>query len=279
MFLDYSYNIFQGWSCIKDNSKSEEYVNIYLVLSGTVFVKKGAQHFTYKTGDLFVQKPHFTNMEVEIKEGKVVCLSIHYVYFKPACLKEINHVESNFEIHHIIKNDYIQALRYVCETNFVKANATIVRLVRYLRVYLENFDIYLFNMTNNPTINHIIEYINHHSDEALKLTTIAESFDLNISYLSRVFKDAARVNYNDYVQQVKIFNVAEYLLINGEDNQKTKEVWKRYSYSSKRSFLNNFKKQFNMVPMEYVARSQKRRIKNNERSQKVYDEVLKFMNG
>ncbi|MHD0396606.1 helix-turn-helix domain-containing protein [Staphylococcus simulans] len=276
--MDYSYNVFQGWSCIKDNSKSEEYVNVYLVLSGEAIVKKRAQLFIYKSGDIFVQQPHFTPMEVEIKEGTVVCLSIHAVYFKPACLKEINDVESNFEIHHIIKNDYIQALRFVCETNFVKANTMIIRMAKYLRVYLENFDVYVFNMTNNPMINHIIEYINHHPDESLKLTTIAESFDLNISYLSRVFKDVVHINYNEYIQQVKIFDVAEYLLLNGEDSQKRNDIWKNYEYSSKRAFLNSFKKYFHMMPMDYVVQSQQRRVKNNERSQQVYDEVLKFVN-
>lgn len=275
--MDYSYNTFQGWSCIKDNSKSEEYVNVYLVLSGTTCVKKGTQYFTYKARDIFVQKSHFTRMKIEIKEGTVACLSIHSIYFAMACLKEVNNVESNFEIQYIIKNDYIQALRFLCEMNFEKANEKIISLVRYLRVYMENFDTYLFNLTHNPTINHIIEYINHHPNEPLRLTTIAENFDLNISYLSRVFKDVAHINYNDYVQQVKNFEVAEYLLIHGEDSQKTNEVWLKYFYRSERAFCNSFNKHFNMMPMDYVACSQARRIKNNEQSQRVYNEVIKFM--
>ncbi|MCD8916454.1 AraC family transcriptional regulator [Staphylococcus simulans] len=275
--MDYNYYVFTAPICIKDCARYDEYFNIYFVLSGKVIVNKLKHVFHYRAGDIFIQAPNFTSPEIEVKKGKVACLSIHKVYFGQVYLKDVPKVESNFEVYNFIKRDYIDALRLVYDNKMVKANTVILRLIKYLRVYVENFDNCLYGITKHSTINKVIRYVNNNFHEPLKLSSMSARFHVNHSYLSRKFKQELHMTYQEYVNKVKLYNAAEYLALNTDAISMMETMWEKYAFASQRAYLGHFINQFKLAPEEFYIKAREKRLKDQELTNKVYREIMKFI--
>lgn len=66
---------------------------------------------------------------------------------------------------------------------------------------------------NSETIEQIKDYLEkHYTDSTVSLTSVAEVFFLNPSYLSRIFKQKTGITFVDYLNEVRIQHACDYLL-------------------------------------------------------------------
>ena len=66
---------------------------------------------------------------------------------------------------------------------------------------------------NSETIEQIKDYLEkHYTDSTVSLTSVAEVFFLNPSYLSRIFKQKTGITFIDYLNEVRIQHACDYLL-------------------------------------------------------------------
>lgn len=105
----------------------------------------------------------------------------------------------------------------------------------------------------NQRIENVKSYISEHFTESnLNVTTLAEQFNLNPSYLSRIFKEGTGYNLLDYIQRTRVEAAKE--------NLKTMSV-KEASISSGfwdiQGFTRVFKKFEGLTPSEYKRINQK----------------------
>ncbi|MFC0469109.1 helix-turn-helix domain-containing protein [Halalkalibacter kiskunsagensis] len=96
-------------------------------------------------------------------------------------------------------------------------------------------------------IQKVMDYLQNNVTETHTLTSVSDHFDLNASYLSRLFKQSTGKSFVQYVTELKI-QVAKQMLI--ETNLSVSEVADHVGYTE-RTFSRAFKKITNITPANY----------------------------
>lgn len=115
----------------------------------------------------------------------------------------------------------------------------------------EQFDMWMHSVgysSGENVMDEVIYYIHHNYRENLKLETIAPLFGYNSSYLGKIFSKKLGVNFNAYIDQVRV-NEAKKLL--EQDQMKVYEIAKQVGYSNVDYFHKKFKKYVGTSPAEY----------------------------
>lgn len=271
--MNYNYCIIKSSVCNLDLTKDNEYIHIYFVLSGNVKMLKEEETLVYSSGELFIQKPDKPPLDLEIDNGRIIYLAIHKKYFGKYYVKNVLNTENNFEIHHHIKDSFMNTIRNIYEKNYLEADISFIKMLNYLRVYMETFNNYLFRPTLSTTINKILEYINENYKEPLKLCVIAQELYFNESFISRKFKQEMQMTFTEYLTNIRLYNLAENLILRGEDN----EIWEEFGFPSQRTFLKRFKETYHMTPRDFILKTQFYSNSPNAITKAVYTEILKYI--
>lgn len=102
---------------------------------------------------------------------------------------------------------------------------------------------------SNETIEHIIDYIaNNYQRSDLSMNLIADTFQLSVPYLSKIFKEYTESNFTDHLIQLRM-NKAKQLLEEG--GSKVAEIAEQVGYANSHSFIRIFKKVTGVTPGEY----------------------------
>ncbi|RCX19483.1 AraC-like DNA-binding protein [Anaerobacterium chartisolvens] len=97
-------------------------------------------------------------------------------------------------------------------------------------------------------ITEIIDYINHHySDQNLNVSAIAVKYEMNVSYLSRIFKKRTGISILDYIHKQRIEN-AKLMLSTGLS---IAEISEKAGYTSSLALIRTFKKYEGITPGKY----------------------------
>lgn len=104
------------------------------------------------------------------------------------------------------------------------------------------------NASHENIIDSIVHYIKHNYMNNIKLETIAPLFGYNSSYLGKIFSKKMGVNFNSYIDSVRIEKSKE-LLENG--TLKVYEIAEQVGYQNVDYFHMKFKKYMQMSPAEY----------------------------
>lgn len=104
-------------------------------------------------------------------------------------------------------------------------------------------------LVKSNVINKIISYIDaNYSDQNIGLTSLSESFNLSVSYLSYLFKEQTGTKFNEYLNSVRIENACKLLK---NTNVSINEISLKVGYSNVVSFNRAFKRIYNMSPGQY----------------------------
>jgi YesN/AraC family two-component response regulator len=107
------------------------------------------------------------------------------------------------------------------------------------------------NMENKKQlrINDIIEFIDTHYQESyMSLGYVAEQFDMTGSYLSKVFKEHAGMNFINYISDKRLYKANELLVTTNISIEKIMEI---VGYSDLASFTRKYTKRYYMTPGLY----------------------------
>lgn len=131
------------------------------------------------------------------------------------------------------------------------------------------------NCRYSPAIEKSIQYIASNYMEKLSLEHVSSRVYLNKSYFSEIFKKETGINYNDYINQVRIQNACELLLagqhslsevaqmVGFSDQNYFSKVFKRITGESPKNFRR--KRGSSIYSTEPAAAAQKRRRHRYER--------------
>ncbi len=97
-------------------------------------------------------------------------------------------------------------------------------------------------------MDEVLHYIHHNYQENLKLETLAPLFGYNSSYLGKIFSKKTGLNFNAYVDQVRIEQSKKLL---ADENLKVYEIAERIGYKNVDYFHKKFKKYVGTSPAEY----------------------------
>lgn len=138
------------------------------------------------------------------------------------------------------------------------ANASVIILIEekyYLYEIIaflsEQFEMWMHSVgysSGENVLDEVLHYIQHNYQENLKLETIASLFGYNSSYLGRLFTKKLNVNFNTYLDQIRVEKAKELL---HNRSLKVYEIAKMVGYHNVDYFHRKFKKQEGTSPAEY----------------------------
>ncbi len=148
--------------------------------------------------------------------------------------------------------------RYTTATIPFSDNYTIVKTIlhaEYLHEILEFFEdqfemimSYLSSSSNGKVVYDILHYINHNYHDNIQLSTLAELFGYNPSYLGKLFTKRIGTPFNTYLDYVRISHSKTLLL---QQDMKVYAVAEQVGYKSVDYFHQKFKANAGMTPLEF----------------------------
>ncbi|MBD0384251.1 response regulator transcription factor [Paenibacillus sedimenti] len=106
---------------------------------------------------------------------------------------------------------------------------------------------------NEPVLKQVMDFIERHYAENLKLDTLAELFNYTSGYLGKIFKNYTGAHFHTYLDQVRIRKAIELL---GE-GLKVHQVAERVGYANADYFHSKFKKYVGESPSSYKGKAAK----------------------
>lgn len=106
----------------------------------------------------------------------------------------------------------------------------------------------------------ILNYIHEHYKERLTLSFLANHFNYNISYLSRLFKSSQNKTFNEYYDQLRINNSMNDLLFT---NKTIAEIASDNGFENARSYVRAFSRMYNAYPSDYRKAFKAKEIQNS----------------
>lgn len=271
--MDCTYNIFTSTFCNFELMHNSQYITVYFVISGRAKMIMDERKAEYSAGDIFITTPEMRVSHIQSIKGSIICLSINKIHFNKYYLRISGKIKKTHEIKCGMKKAMLNYIRYVYEEDLLMADINVIKLINYMHIYYSEFDSYIFNFTRNEIIVKAITHINNNYKAPLALRDVAQCLFVNSSFLSRKFKAEMRMGFSEYVRRIKLYRFAEDLLVSGNE----KELWKTYHFASYRTFLKNFKSQFNMTPTEFILQSKQCKIKEKTVTENIYKQALEYL--
>lgn len=100
----------------------------------------------------------------------------------------------------------------------------------------------------NIHIQHAIEFIHNNFKRCISLDEVAESLNINSSYLSRIFKDITGSTFTEYINKKRI---EESKMLLADSRIKISDISQLVGYNTPQSFYKYFKKYTGITPNEY----------------------------
>lgn len=234
---------------------------IYIILSGSLFLKIGDQKAALKPGDAIFMPPNTPH--VGYREAEVSYFWFHCIFEDMLVLDEasaLHFLESNQDSDKLLFPGYFhlneterfviimhQLIHYILEdyTNIVIPHlfkASLIELVS------QNKKLSHLVQFKNRRFQEIVSYIHSNFKEELSVHEIAAQFKYNEKYLSRLFKKHFGITTVQYINQVRL-EYCEQLLLETSDT--ITNIAHAGGFKNEFYFMRCFKKKYNVSPTHY----------------------------
>lgn len=209
------------------NEKKQEYANQLTDHLQTFNRKKVAE-------TLFQLNEYLYNVKDSIDDIKLFLVDL-YLQIK----EKLNHIYTTIDIPFPTNSAII---------DLIEKKYYLYEIIRY---FSEQFEM-IMNATGNSSrdsiIDDIIYYIDHNYQNNIKLESIAPLFGYNSAYLGKIFSKTVGVNFNSYVDYIRINHSKELLL---QNKLKVYEISEVIGYKNVDYFHKKFKKYVGVSPAEF----------------------------
>jgi two-component system, response regulator YesN len=160
------------------------------------------------------------------------------------------------DIYILVKQKIMQIYRSV-DIPFM-ANATLIDLLdrkyylyEIITFLAEQFDLWTHSVgysTGENVLDEVLYYIQNNYQENIKLESIAPLFGYNSSYIGKIFSKKLGMNFNCYVDQIRIKESKKLL---EQNDLKVYAIAEKVGYKNVDYFHKKFKKYVGSSPLEY----------------------------
>lgn len=112
---------------------------------------------------------------------------------------------------------------------------------------------------NIARMQNILQYLDEHYTENLKLSDLAERYFLSVPYMSKFFKAMIGTTFTEYMNDIRISHALDDLLRN---NTNTELLAERHGFPNTRSLVNAFRQKYHMTPSRYKKYVQAKELPN-----------------
>ncbi len=157
-------------------------------------------------------------------------------------------IEAEPEKNYIIITAY-DSFKYAQKALRLGAKDIILKPIDYKQLLQSIIRVIGWNITDNPVLNEMLEYINRHYEEKIDLITLSNMFFVTPSHISRLFKKYMNTSTISYIHEVRIKKAIELLR---ESNISIKEVAEQVGYESLNNFYKYFKQYTGVTPAVFA---------------------------
>lgn len=124
----------------------------------------------------------------------------------------------------------------------------LIQITQLLKTEIASFCLSLPESGESPVMQKVLNYLEVHYNENLKLEHIAQYFNYNSSYFGKIFHLATGVCFNTYVEKLRLETAKELFL---NEKLKNSEIAIRVGYHNIEYFYKKFKEYTGKSPTEY----------------------------
>jgi two-component system response regulator YesN len=132
--------------------------------------------------------------------------------------------------------------------NFIKQSYYLYEIIAFLSTQFEMIMSSIGYSSKDSIIDDIVHYIDHNYSENITLENIAPLFGYNSSYLGKIFSKKMGINFNSYLDNIRIEHSKE--LLKGDKTQVYK-IAELVGYRNVDYFHIKFKKNTGITPAEF----------------------------
>lgn len=162
-----------------------------------------------------------------------------------------------------------ESFRYAQQALRLGAKDIILKPVEYRQLETAVVNLLGWHITNNATVNDILEYVHGHYAEKIELNKLAEHFFIAPSHLARLFKKHTGSSLITYINKVRIQKACGLL----DAGVSVKEAAEQTGYESLNNFYKYFKLYEGMTPAAY-CKTQKSGFQSDQKQEQKDDSPL-----
>ncbi|MCH4163151.1 MAG: AraC family transcriptional regulator [Lentilactobacillus diolivorans] len=242
---------------------------IIIMIKGTIYLQVDNQHYTVQEGEIFALPPYHHLHGYKESPKDTQYFWFHF-FTKPHGLKSLKIDKyDNKKIQSFFKKEQavlpLQSKMPSLEKVFILSNQILdvaknnyftSMSVDYLltTLIIELSENYYKSLLGTPIseeearIDGIKEWIRANLSEKLKVSEVADAFDLNPHYLVRIFKQQANQTVIQYINRLKLQQAKELLL---RTNLPIKQIASMSFYPDEKRFMKVFKENLFLTPSEF----------------------------
>ena len=230
-------------------------IEIFAVFYGEVQFFLNEEKYFLKEGEFMLINSNELHSIFSPKKNQTIVIQIPLNIFE-------HYIEENFisfrhslengdaELMTLIWNMYETYLKQECgyeysvQSSFYQMLSVLVRDYRITSVSSETLRSY-------KKLNHltdIMDYVKANYQKDLSLKSLAETFGYSPTYLSKMFFKYGKINYRDYLQNIRLDHAYSELM---ETDNMLSDIAVNHGFSNSKAFAKAFKKKYNMLPSEY----------------------------
>ncbi|WP_242860852.1 AraC family transcriptional regulator [Defluviitalea phaphyphila] len=243
-----------------------DFYELYFFISGDVTYYIEGKIFSLKPGDIILinsQELHQANINNKNITYDRIVLWMRKSFLKSLSDNKVdltlcfesknknNILRVDFEIQQNIKL-LLNKILHIQNTKGFGYELLYRAYITELMVYINNISL-IKEMTTNVDINknnlidNIIEYINNHLEEDIKIDDLANYFYISKFHLSREFKKYTETTIHRYIVQKKLIRAKELIL----NRIPITEVYKKCGFGDYSNFFRAFKNEYGVTPKQF----------------------------
>ncbi|RIN35377.1 transposase [Staphylococcus succinus] len=244
--LDYRLNIYNNATSPIHRLQTNHFLNIYLLLEGTMTLLRNMNFQQLTSGYLFYVYDSDA-ISVLSFEGILLCLSInnYYVYNtsmnQSTTKKLLNTVDAAY-----LKSNFIDIIFSIINDSNIQT-AKQLNMLNHIKVLYE-MDPASTDDNTLTLIKNVTAYINDNNQYQLTCQHIANTFFVQPSYLSREFSIMMNCTLSNYIIASKIyFSICDLL-----EGLLLETIWKKYQFQSYEGYVYHFQAITGNIPNKKI---------------------------
>lgn len=243
------------------NPHAHKDFEVGMIVKGSIDLNTLSGTYHLKSGDIFIMNPYQSH-ELQGREPSLVMSlqvpsaffdtyypGISYVEFLPEAITEDEEIKEN--ISKLMKDLAREYFRK--EALFEFRCAILINHLFYYLFQKVEYTIHteqesLAHKAKGKRIRRIMHYVDAHYTEKILLSDIAKEENLDLYYLSHLFKESFGLPFQAYVNKLRCEHARHLLLVT---DHSLLDICMESGFSDAKYFNKSFKEQYGMLPKQY----------------------------
>lgn len=231
-------------------------IEIFAIFEGSLHFFLNDEQYKMNAGEFLLVNSNEVHSIFSPKSNMTVVIQIPLAVFKNYYTKEqfisFSHEPGirNQELMELMGTMYKIYVNRECGYEF-KVQSLFYELVYTLVTEYRNADVsseLVKSYQKLSRLTEITDYIKDNYQKEMSLESLSEMFGYSPTYLSKMFQKYAKINYKDYVQNIRLEHAEKELM---STELMIGDIALNHGFANSKAFSNAFRKKYGMLPSDF----------------------------